>query len=187
MLYPLSYEGWAARLKATGASGKGSHETPSSPSAKFAFGLPAWLVCRSSTTAIAPRDPARSELVAPSPTPGVPVLLSPGVIELEPALSRELGPGFSVQTEGPGADGVMIVGPLGPAAMAFLRASHPDVVLLVVDRRWHVPDPNEAVIHLEAGADGYLASPVAAEVASHVRALVRHGGTRRRRLSRPGR
>jgi hypothetical protein len=122
--------------------------------------------------------PEDDGLVTAAPTPGVPVLLSPGVVELEAGLSRELGPGFSVQTEGPGADGVMVVGPLGPAAMAFLRASHPGVVLLVVDRRWHVPNPNEAVIHLEAGADGYLASPMVAEVASHVRALVR-----RRRLA----
>jgi len=112
-------------------------------------------------------------LVTDVPIAGVPVLLSPGVVELEPALSRELGPGFSVETEGLGADGVMIVGPLGPAAMAFLRASHPGVVLLVVDRRSHVPNPDQAVIHLEAGADGYLASPMVAEVASHVRALVR--------------
>jgi hypothetical protein len=105
--------------------------------------------------------------------PGVAVLLSPGVVDLEPALSRLLGPGFTVQGDGPGTDGVMIVGPLGPAAVAFLRASHPGVALLVVDRRWHVPNPNEAVLHLEAGADGYLASPLVAEVASHVRAQVR--------------
>lgn len=109
------------------------------------------------------------------PGSGVAVLLSPGVVEMGPALSRELGPGFSVLTDGPGVTGVMIVGPLGPAAMAFLRASHPGIGLLVVDRRWHVPRPDEAVIHLEAGADGYLACPPAAEVASHVRALARRG------------
>jgi hypothetical protein len=105
--------------------------------------------------------------------PGVPVLLSPSLVELAASLSQALGADFAVQTEGHGATGVMIVGPCGPAGIAFLRASHPRTVLLVIDRRWSVPRPAEAVIHLEAGADGYLARPLVAEVASQVRALAR--------------
>ncbi len=103
----------------------------------------------------------------------VAVLLSPGLVELAPSLTQALGGGFSVRTDGPCTSGVMIFGPVGPAGVAFLRASHPGVVLLVIDRRWPSSQPAEAVTHLEAGADGYLSSPLVAEVASHVRALVR--------------
>jgi DNA-binding response OmpR family regulator len=72
----------------------------------------------------------------------------------------------------------MIVGPVGPAGVAFLRISHPGVVLLVVDRRGYGPRPVEAVAHLDSGADGYLANPLVVEVASHVQALVRRAAAR---------
>ncbi|MDQ1356344.1 MAG: hypothetical protein QOG44_717 [Acidimicrobiaceae bacterium] len=107
------------------------------------------------------------------PADGVPVLLSPGLVDLAGPLSAALGPGFAVETEGLGWSGVMIVGPVGPPGVSFLRISHPGVVLLVVDRRGYGPRSIEAVAHLDAGADGYLASPPVAEVASHVQALVR--------------
>jgi hypothetical protein len=115
--------------------------------------------------------------VDPPGPAAVPVLLSPGLAELAGPLTSALGAGFRVLTDGSVNTGVMIVGPLGPVGIAFLRASHPEVVLLVVDRRWSSSQPNEAVAHLEAGADGYLASPLMAEVASHVRALARRAGS----------
>jgi hypothetical protein len=101
------------------------------------------------------------------------VLLSPGLVDIAVLLAEVLGPGFVVQSDGPGASGVMLVGPLGPVGVAFLRVSHPGVVLLVVDRRGSGSHAVEAVAHLEAGADGYLANPPVAEVASHVQALAR--------------
>jgi hypothetical protein len=94
--------------------------------------------------------------------PAVTVVLSPGLVELAPGLSRTLGPGFSVTTDAVGAHGVMLVGPVGPAGVALLRASHPGVLLLVVDRRGRSLGTNEAVEYLEAGADGYLSNPVLA-------------------------
>lgn len=109
----------------------------------------------------------------PPPPEAVPVLLSPGLSELAPALALSLGPEYAVQTDGSEDWGVMVVGPLGAAGIAFLRASHRHMRLLVVDRRWPSSQPNEAVLHLEAGADGYLCSPLVAEVASHIKALVR--------------
>ena len=115
-------------------------------------------------------EPDRS---AVAPGGGLPVLLSPGLVDLAPALAQALGGEFAVQTEGRGGEGVMVVGPSGPAGIAFLRASHPGVALLVVDRRGGRSSATEAVVHLEAGADGYLAGPPVAEVASHVRALAR--------------
>jgi hypothetical protein len=116
------------------------------------------------------------DAVDPPTRADVPVVLSPGLAELAVPLTNALGPPFRVLSDGSVNTGVMIVGPLGPVGIAFLRASHPGVVLLVVDRRWSSSQPNEAVAHLEAGADGYLASPMVAEVASHVRALARRAG-----------
>ncbi|MGH9124801.1 MAG: hypothetical protein ACRDZ8_08765 [Acidimicrobiales bacterium] len=116
--------------------------------------------------------PIEDALDPPLPE-AVPVLLSPGMSELAPALALSLGPQYAVQTDGSGEWGVMVVGPLGAAGIAFLRASHRHMRLLVVDRRWASSQPNEAVLHLEAGADGYLSSPLVAEVASHIKALVR--------------
>ncbi len=107
---------------------------------------------------------------------GVPVLLSPGLVDLAAPLSQALGPGFSVETEGLGWSGVMLVGAVGATGVRFLRISHPGVVLLVVDRRGYGHRPIDAVTHLDAGADGYLANPPVAEVASHVQALVRRAG-----------
>jgi hypothetical protein len=106
-------------------------------------------------------------------TTSCPVLLSPGLAEIAPTLSDLLGPDFAVSTERIGTGGVMVTGPVGPVGVAFLRASYPGVRLLVVDRRWAGRRTGEAVIHLEAGADGYLSSPTIAEVASHVQALSR--------------
>jgi hypothetical protein len=105
----------------------------------------------------------------------VTVLLSPGLVELAPSLGQALGPGFRIETDHSGACHVLIVGPVGPAGVAFLRASHRGAALLVVDRRWPTSwtHAGEAVVHLEAGADGYLLSPPVSEVASHVRALIR--------------
>jgi hypothetical protein len=108
---------------------------------------------------------------------GVIVLLSPGLTDLALPLQEALGSGFTVQTAGTGGRGVMIVGPVGAAGVALLRVSYPGVVLLVLDRRGRGPRSADAVVHLEAGADGYLASPPVAEVASHVRALARRART----------
>ena len=110
---------------------------------------------------------------APGQPAPVSVLLSPGLAELAPALSRALGSEFAVTTDRIGRRGVMLTGPVGPAGVAFLRASYPGVGLLVVDRRWSGRRAGEVVINLEAGADGYLTSPSVAEMASHVTALAR--------------
>jgi hypothetical protein len=117
------------------------------------------------------------KLSAARPADDVAVLLSPGLMDLATPLSEALGPGYSVATEGLGWSGVMIVGPVGPAGVSFLRISHPGVVLLVVDRRGYGPRPIEAVAHLDAGADGYLANPLVVEVASHVQAMVRRAAS----------
>lgn len=101
------------------------------------------------------------------------VLLSPGLAELAPALAAALGGGFAVTTDHMVGRGVMVTGPAGPIGVAFLWASYPGVGVLIVDRRWPRRRPAEAVAHLEAGADGYLASPTVAEVASHIQALAR--------------
>ena len=134
-----------------------------------------WDPCRDSLAdeALMPAAKAGPDPVGDERAPAVTVLLSPGLAELAPSLAHALGPDFSVRTEGRSEGGVMIVGPVGPTGIAFLRASHPKAVLLVIDRRWPSSQPAEAVNHLEAGADGYLCSPPLAEVASHVRALAR--------------
>ena len=103
----------------------------------------------------------------------IPVLLSAGMAEMAPALSAALGAGFDVTTEPRSARGVMLTGPVGPAGVAFLRVCYPQAALLVIDRRWRAARSNEVVVNLEAGADGYLANPTLAEVASHVQALAR--------------
>jgi len=129
---------------------------------------------RGHTVASAEPDPSVGDNDA------VAVLLSAGLVELAPSLAQALGPGFAVGTDDRGVCRVMIVGPVGPTGVAFLRASHPGAMVLVVDRRWPSSrgHPDVAVIHLEAGADGYLLSPPVAEVASHVRALARRTGGR---------
>ena len=116
---------------------------------------------------------ARAKVVPAEAAPGISVLLSPGLAEISPSLSRVLGPEFDVTTERVRVGGIMITGPVGPVGVAFLRASYPGVGLLIVDRRWPSRRPSEAVVHLEAGADGYLSSPSIVEVASHVLALTR--------------
>jgi hypothetical protein len=124
-------------------------------------------------------DSERQRQLAHAELPvGVAVLLSPGLADMAAPLMQALGAGFVVETDGPGVSGVMIIGPAGPAGLGFLRVSHPGVVLLVVDRRGSGPRPAEAVAHLGAGADGYLANPPIAEVASHVRALARRARPR---------
>jgi hypothetical protein len=187
MLYPLSYEGRVPHVRSTtgdtvpgGGAVVPARFSPNSYPVLSRLRVSAATVVvmlifhrrnRCSEHVAAPVE--ASEPAVDASLDRVAVLLSVGLTELAPALSRELGPGFSVVTEGPGESGVMIVGPCGPAGVAFLRASHRGVVILVVDRRWPASRPDEAVIHLEAGADGYLSSPPVAEVASHVRALVR--------------
>jgi hypothetical protein len=111
--------------------------------------------------------------IVSEPETACPVLLSPGLAEMAPTLSDLLGPDFAVSTERVGTGGVMVTGPVGPVGVAFLSASYPGVRLLVVDRRWAGRRTGEAVLHLEAGADGYLSSPTIADVASHVQALAR--------------
>jgi hypothetical protein len=119
-----------------------------------------------------PVAPAVEPKSSPRP-PGLSVLLSPGLAEVAPALAPALGPGFAVMTDQVVGRGIMVSGPVGPIGVAFLRASYPGVGLLIVDRRWPSRRPAEAVVHLEAGADGYLASPTVAELASHIQALAR--------------
>lgn len=120
-------------------------------------------------------DPSRdvADGITTQPDPGISVLLSPGLAEMAPALAHVLGSEFDVTTEAVRAHGVMITGPVGPVGVAFLRASYPGIGLLVVDRRWPGRRPTEAVVHLEAGADGYLSNPTIVEVASHVLVLTR--------------
>lgn len=103
----------------------------------------------------------------------IPVLLSAGLAEMAPTLSRALGPSFEVTTEPRSDRGVMLTGPVGPAGVAFLRVCYPQAALLVIDRRWRAGRSNEVVVNLEAGADGYLTGPTLAEVASHIQALAR--------------
>jgi hypothetical protein len=192
-LYPLSYGGWidqragrtgttpTAYLEATLSSPGRLTEaltkflTNAQPISRFGCDTGVMAIFRRHTRPTQPppesdseREFARAELPV-----GVAVLLSPGLADMAAPLMQALGAGFVVETDGPGVSGVMIIGPAGPAGLGFLRASHPGVVLLVVDRRGSGPRPAEAVAHLEAGADGYLANPPIAEVASHVRALAR--------------
>jgi len=103
----------------------------------------------------------------------VSVLLSPGLAELAPGVAAALGAEFAVTTDRLVGRGIMVTGPVGPIGVAFLQASYPGTGLLIVDRRWPHRRPAEAVVHLEAGADGYLASPTVAELASHIQALAR--------------
>jgi hypothetical protein len=119
----------------------------------------AWLssIAARETTLLRPPRPAQRP--PPEPAAGLPVLLSPGLAELAPGLAQILGPEFEVSTEHVGQCRVLMTGPVGLAGVAFLRASYPSTGLLVVDRRWPGRRPGEAVIVLDAGADGYLCSP----------------------------
>src|SRR5215471_7778269 len=83
-------------------------------------------------------DPQPGEEFSPTSVDTIGVVLSAGLNDLGPMLQQALGKEFTVRAddgEGTGIGSVVVVGPVGPTGIGFLRATHPTSVLLVVDRR----------------------------------------------------
>ncbi|HVM67081.1 MAG TPA: hypothetical protein VMU14_19590 [Acidimicrobiales bacterium] len=117
----------------------------------------------------------RSEISRGGGAPAVPtrrratVSLSPGVHERLSGLEAALGAGADVVVGEPQRSTVLVVGAVGPAGAAFLRARYPSANLVVLDH--HAADA--AAAYLDAGADAYLAGAPLDEVAAHIRAVLR--------------
>ena len=121
------------------------------------------------------RSPAQPPAAA-GPPPGVTVSVSQGVRERLAGLPPALGSTVEVVVGDPQRAAVIIVGAIGPAGAAFLRARYPAARLMVLG---HYATGGEGIGYLDAGADAYLAGATLDEVAAHVRALLRrpsHGG-----------
>jgi DNA-binding NarL/FixJ family response regulator len=112
--------------------------------------------------------PGPPAAAAPAP---VLVSLSAGVHERLAGLAEALGRGTEVVVDEPQRSAVMIVGGIGPAGTAFLRARYPHAHLVVLDH--HARVAGGAAAYLDAGADAYLSGASVGEVAAHVRALLR--------------
>jgi hypothetical protein len=115
----------------------------------------------------------------------VTVSVSQGVHERLAGLPQALGPAVEVAVGDPHRAAVILVGAIGPAGAAFLRARYPAARLMVLGQCATGADgapgaPGApASAYLDAGADAYVAGASLAEIAAHVRALLRRpsGGT----------
>jgi hypothetical protein len=119
-----------------------------------------------------PPPPLGLGAAAPRTAVPVPVSVSSGVDERLPGLGDALGRGIDVVVDEPSRSAVMIVGAIGPAGVAFLRARYPSARVLVLDH-YAAAEMRAASGYLDAGADAYLTSASLGEVAAHVRALLR--------------
>jgi hypothetical protein len=108
---------------------------------------------------------------AVGPRTGATVSVSPGVHERLAGLGAAVGAGADVVVGEPQRSTVLVVGAVGPAGAAFLRARYPTANLVVLDH--HAPAAGAAAAYLDAGADAYLVGASLDEVAAHIRAVLR--------------